>query len=152
VVVIAFRIFSVPVLLLLGGLLLQGQDTVRPPQPGELARDLTAPHVTVANVQDQSTGRVGRWWIASMFAVGGATAADAATSWGKLESNSILASKNGTFGMKGVEIKAALAAGILVPQILLRKHTELRRTFLIGNTGAAVLFTTAAVHNTRIPD
>jgi hypothetical protein len=87
-----------------------------------------------------------------MFAVGGATAADAATSWGKLESNSILASKNGTFGAKGVEIKGLLAAGILVPQILLRKHAELRRTFLIGNTGAAGLFTAAAVHNTRIPN
>jgi hypothetical protein len=125
-------------------LFLNAQDLLRPPAP-----PLT-PKVTVANVPEQHNSRMDRWWIASMFAVGGATAADAATSWGKLESNSILASKNGTFGSRGVEIKAALVAGILAPQMILRNHRELHRTFLIGNTAAAGLFTAAAVHNTGV--
>ena len=78
------------------------------------------------------------------------TGADAATSWHKRESNGLLASSDGTFGAKGLAIKAGLAAGLLVPQILFRKHTDLRTAFTVGNFAQAGIFTGVAIHNAGI--
>ena len=65
------------------------------------------------------------------------TGADAATSWHKSESNGLLASSDGTFGAKGLGIKAGLAGGLLLPQILFRKHKDLRTAFTVGNFAQA---------------
>jgi hypothetical protein len=86
-----------------------------------------------------------------MVAAAAATSFDAATSWGKLESNSLLASRSGTFGAKGVGIKVGLQAGLLIPQIWLRKHRELRTAFVVGNFAETGVYSAAAVHNLGIP-
>lgn len=90
------------------------------------------------------------FWIASMFMAAGASSADAATSWGKREGNPLLASSNGTFGVKGVSIKAGIAAAVLVPQICLHRHKELKGVFTAGNLGEAAIFSGVAVHNLNI--
>jgi hypothetical protein len=154
---------SAAVLLFLSPLLF-ASDRDLPAQPGQLATTRTslmpdavtlAPHVSVASVgngaDDLHERTMNRFWAASVAAAVTATTLDAATSWGKLESNSILASKSGTFGAKGTEIKAALAAALVIPQICLRKHKELRNAFILGNLGEAGLFSAAAVHNLSIP-
>jgi hypothetical protein len=91
-----------------------------------------------------------RIWIASMLAMAAASGFDAETSWGKLEANSLLASRDGTFGAKGVSIKAGAAAAIIIPQILFRKHKDLRVKFAIGNFAGAAVFSGVAIHNLGI--
>ncbi|HMJ60862.1 MAG TPA: hypothetical protein VK493_03825 [Bryobacteraceae bacterium] len=106
-----------------------------------------APRISIANVEDRHEQRLKYLWIASIFAMAAGTGADAATSWHKRESNGLLASSDGTFGAKGLGIKAGLAGGVLLPQILFRKHTDLRTAFTIGNFAQAGIFTGMAVHN-----
>ena len=109
-----------------------------------------APRISIANVEDKHEQRLKYLWIASIFAMAAGTGADAATSWHKRESNGLLASSDGNFGAKGLGIKAGLAGGLLLPQILFRKHTDLRTAFTIGNFAQAGIFTGMAVHNLRI--
>ena len=106
-----------------------------------------APRISIANVEDRHEQCLKYLWIASIFAMAAGTGADAATSWHKRESNGLLASSDGTFGAKGLGIKAGLAGGVLLPQILFRKHTDLRTAFTIGNFAQAGIFTGMAVHN-----
>jgi hypothetical protein len=141
-------------------------DPPKAPQPGQLASaEMTAPlaasnamstsdadaaSVSIANVHDPHDRLMHRLWIASMVAAVAGTTLDAATSWGKLESNSLLASSNGTFGGRGIAIKAGLGAGVIIPQICLRKHKEYRAAFIIGNLGEASIFSAATAHNLSI--
>jgi hypothetical protein len=140
----------------------------RPPEPGKLAippMELwptafsAEPHapaaaaahpVTVADVPDEQHNRhMNILWKASIMAMLAATSVDAVSSWHKQEGNALLASADGTFGAKGVGIKAGLAAGILLPQIMLRKHKDLRVAFVVGNLTEASVFTGAAIRNFR---
>ncbi|HEY3456605.1 MAG TPA: hypothetical protein VGK64_18650 [Bryobacteraceae bacterium] len=110
-----------------------------------------APRISIANVEeDRHERRLKYLWIASIVAMAAGTGADAATSWHKRESNGLLASSDGTFGTKGLAIKAGLAGGLLVPQILFRKHRDLRTAFTIGNFAQAGIFTGVAIHNAGI--
>lgn len=131
-------------------------------KPGQLAvaSELTAlpPAIApasstpaIANMDEERHDRiVNRIWIASMLAMVAASGLDAGTSWGKQEANGLLASSNGTFGAKGVSIKAGAAAAILIPQILFRKHKDLRVKFAVGNFAGAGVFTGVAIHNLGI--
>ena len=128
-----------------------------PVQPGQLAstvlpRAEARPVIAVIQEsKDEHHDRLmRRVWIASAFAVLGATGADAATSWGKHEANGFLASSNGTFGARGLTIKAGLAAGLLAPQFLLHRDSHWRRRFTIGNLIEAGVFAGVAVHNTGV--
>jgi hypothetical protein len=135
------------------------------PQPGQLASTAVTPlrvsvgapapvgavpTVTIANAEDRHDRMMKRLWITSMAAAVAGTSLDAASSWGKMESNSLLASSNGTFGAKGLGIKVGIAAAVIIPQICLRKHKELRGAFAIGNFGEAAIFSAAAIHNLNI--
>ncbi len=93
---------------------------------------------------------INRLWIASLFAAGAGTSLDAASSWGKREGNPLLASSNGAFGAKGLGIKMSVAAAVLIPQICLRKHKEMKGIFATGNFAEAAIFSGAAVHNLQI--
>jgi hypothetical protein len=78
------------------------------------------------------------------------TGMDAATSMGGYERNSLLASSNGKFGVRGISIKAGTAGGVIITEVLMRKHKDLRTMFDIGNFAGAALFTGTAVHNLGI--
>jgi hypothetical protein len=88
-----------------------------------------------------------RLWIASLCAVASSTSMDAATSWGKREGNGLLASSDGTFGAKGVSIKAGMLAAVVIPQLMFRHHEGLKGKFAIGNFIEAGIFTGVSVHN-----
>ena len=90
---------------------------------------------------------VTRIWISSLCAVAASTSMDAATSWGKREGNSFLASSNGNFGERGVSIKAGMLAAVVIPQVIFRHHQELKSKFAIGNFIEAGIFTGVSVHN-----
>jgi hypothetical protein len=143
--------------LLLGGafcLPAQTADSSAPGLPLSSAlfasSSVVAPSISIANVEDRHEQRLKYLWIASIFAMAAGTGADAATSWHKKESNALLASSDGTFGPKGLGIKAGLAGGLLLPQILFRRHKDLRTAFTIGNFAQAGVFTGIAVHNMGI--
>jgi hypothetical protein len=107
----------------------------------------TAINPTAIDVQEQRHDRiVNRVWIGSLVGVLAATGMDAATSLGKDEGNAFLAS-NGRFGAKGISIKAGLAAGTVITEVLSRKHKDMRTKFAIFNFGEAALFSAVAVHN-----
>lgn len=105
----------------------------------------------IASVADRRDRRMKAIWISSLVAMAAATTFDSATSWHKHESNSFLASSDGTFGAKGVAIKASFGLGVLVPQILFRRHKDLRSAFAIGNFAEAGIFTGTAIHNLTLP-
>ena len=108
------------------------------------------PKTTIANPEDPHDRFMNRLWIASMFAAVAGSTADAASSWGKREGNSLLASSNGTFGAKGASIKAGIAAAVIIPQICMRKHKDMKGVFVFGNFAEAAVFAGAAVHNLHI--
>jgi hypothetical protein len=138
------------------------QDVVKPGQIGVESAAVIAPGVepmsspsvtvtnTVATVEDRHEKKMNRIWVASLFAMAAASGMDAASSWGKLEGNSLLASPDGTFGAKGMSIKVGIAAGVVLPQILLRKHKNLKSKFAIANFAEAGLFGGVAIHNMGI--
>ena len=137
-----------------------------PAQPGQLAADVRvaapSPHdlasnasgavskTTIADPQDSHERWMNRLWLTSIVANVAGTSLDASTSWGKYEGNSILASSNHTFGARGVSIKAGLAAAVIIPQICLRRHTDLKGVFAVGNFAEAGIFAGTAVHNLHI--
>lgn len=106
--------------------------------------------IKVDKAEERHDRIVKRVWIASMLAMAGASGLDAGTSWGKQEANGLLASSDGTFGARGLSIKAGTAAAIILPQILFRKHKDFRAKFAMGNFAGAAVFTGVAIHNVGI--
>ncbi len=123
------------------------QTDIAPALLSVLSPSSTKPSNLLKTVENRHDRKVNRIWVGSILAVTAATSMDAASSWGKYETNPVLASANGRFGAKGVSIKAGVAAGTIVSEILLRKHNDLKTKFVIGNLAETTLFTTAAVHN-----
>jgi len=145
------RAFAAMVILGSAGLMVA--QTAR--TPGQIAPlpEFTAGVIRtdVASVKDARHDRnLNHLWIASMVAMAAASGADAATSWGKVEGNGLLASQDGRFGAKGISIKMGIAAGVIIPQILFRRHKDLRMAFSLGNFAQAALFSGIAVHNLGI--
>jgi hypothetical protein len=105
------------------------------------------PKTNIASVEDPHEKHVRIIWIASIFAMTAGTAADAATSWNRRESNSLLASSDGTFGGKGLAIKGGIAAAMLAPQLIFRKHHDWRTPFAVGNFAEAGIYTGTTIHN-----
>jgi hypothetical protein len=138
------------ILVAAGGLLLGGANRLPAQTDGPASSSFLAPRISIANVEDRHEQRLKYLWIASIFAMAAGTGADAATSWHKRESNGLLASSDGTFGAKGLGIKAGIAGGLLLPQILFHKHKDLRSAFTVGNFAQAGVFTGIAIHNAGI--
>jgi len=137
--------------LLLTAIRLPAQTVSLPMSNSLLANSAAAaPRISIANVEDSHEQRLKFVWIASIFAMAAATGADAATSWHKREANGLLASSDGTFGAKGLGIKAGLAGGLILPQIIFHRRKDLRTAFTIGNFAQAGIFTGIAIHNAGI--
>jgi hypothetical protein len=131
------------------GVLLGASNEVQMPSPlgTEAGTSNVLPRITIADVEDTHAKRIRLIWIASILTVVAGTAADSATSWHKRESNGFLASSDGLFGAKGVAIKGAFAAGVLVPQIIFRRHRDWYTAFAVGNFAETGIFAGAAIHN-----
>lgn len=105
---------------------------------------------SVATAADSHERFANRLWIASLLSAAAATSLDAASSWGKQEANGALASPNGQFGSKGVALKAGLAAALIIPQICLRKHKDLRTAFTVANFAEGAIYTGISMHNFQV--
>lgn len=89
--------------------------------------------------------KVYRWSVAAMA---GATALDAASSWGRLEANPVLRGPGGRFGMKGVLIKGLMMGGALAVQR--RFGHDHPKATAISNFATAGAFSAVAAYNWRL--
>lgn len=83
----------------------------------------------------------------SLVALAGSTAADAATSWRRHETNPLLAGSDGRFGWRGVAMKGASFAGMITLDRWMVRHPRFR---VVVNFAAAGAFTAMAVRNARV--
>ena len=91
-----------------------------------------------------------KMWKISLMSLIGANAADAASSWGKHESNPLLRSSNGTFGVQGLAVKGAMVGASLIPQYMCRNNPKLKKAFTIANFAETGFFSAIALHNMPI--
>lgn len=90
-------------------------------------------------------------WMWSSVALVAASFADVHSSWGKLESNGLLKSSNGTFGAKGFGIKMGLVSGVLLTQyVMVDKSPKLANALTWSNYGMAAVKTGVAARNYTI--
>jgi hypothetical protein len=133
--------------------------------PGELAKEPTfakssfspnlaasslAPKHETDYVETPHEKHIRILWMASIAAMTAATASDAYSSWHKRESNGLLASSDGSFGAKGVAIKASIGGAVLIPQIIFHKHRDWHMAFALSNFAEAGIFAGAAAHNLSV--
>jgi hypothetical protein len=115
-----------------------------------------SPEIAASPVEpqtDQSAAKpkASKVWIASLFAFAGGTTLDGISSWHRNEANPLLSSANGTFAMKGVLIKAGLAAVVMVPQLIHPpKDSKSRTVATLVNFGDAAVYIGAGLHNYMI--
>ena len=98
----------------------------------------------------KQTPTVKKVWIASLCALAASTAFDASSSMGKRELNPALRSPDGTFGARGIGIKAGLTAGIIIPQLFFRRQPGMYKNLAIANFVSAGVLTGIAAHNLSV--
>ena len=104
--------------------------------------------VDVGKVRVEEKKGPGKLWWTSVFAMVGASAVDAHSSWGRQEMNPVLANENGRFGGKGIALKAGIAGGIAVAQyFLMKKSRSGGSKMAIMNFGMAGVLGGVAMYN-----
>jgi hypothetical protein len=89
-----------------------------------------------------------RSWERSLIPLVASQSLDAASSYGYRELNPLLASQNGTFGVKATAMKFSVVAGLIgVEYLLVRKSPKAARLFEKLNWSSSLLTTGLAVHN-----
>jgi len=89
-----------------------------------------------------------RAWRTSAATVAASFAVDAASSRGRYELNPVVG--RGPFGARQVAVGAAITGGALAAQwLVLRRHPEMRRAFVVSNAAAAGAHGVAAWRNWR---
>jgi cytosine/uracil/thiamine/allantoin permease len=95
-----------------------------------------------------------RWrtvWRVSQGLLAGADIADAASSWGKVESNPLLATGS-RFSYGSLAIKMGALAGALTAQhFLVRRNREQAALYACANLAATGALSIVAVHNVHVP-
>ena len=142
---LACRYFFAVILLAVG---LHAEDYVR--SPGGHTYTWREMNGNVIATTHERTDRSRLLWLASIGAYIAGTTADAYTSYGKYESNQALRGTDGRFGARGVSIKAAIAGGMILTEVLMRKDRGVRRVATWVNFGSAGLYGAAAAHNGSI--
>jgi hypothetical protein len=95
-----------------------------------------------------------RVWKASLASLAIANVMDVQSSWGKYETNPMLAGANGRFGARGALLKLALQGSVVgVEYLITRGHPSKRvyRLLTIVNFGDAAATAATAGHNYTIP-
>lgn len=96
--------------------------------------------------------RKAKIWRISMVVLGGATTADAYSSWGKREANPLLQTTSGQFGARSVALKASFTGAAMFMQWrLARKDPKITPYLATANFAAAAIFTGAAARALRTP-
>lgn len=92
--------------------------------------------------------KTSKLWKISAFVLGGATALDAASSWGRPELNPLLSGPNGRFGSQGIALKSGLAAGTIgIQYFLLRKRPAAQKYAVVSNFAISGFLGVAAASN-----
>jgi hypothetical protein len=117
-----------------------------------VALESAPPSMAAASAEEPVTKpQTSKLWVGSIFALTGGTTLDGISSWGKKEANPLLASANGTFGMRGALIKSGLAALILTPQLIHKPKTdEDRKVMTTVNLAGGGVYMAVAMHNFRL--
>ena len=106
--------------------------------------------VPAASAADQAS----RWralWHVSQALLAGADAADAASSWGKSESNPLIRTgQQFSYGSLAIKI-GALTGGLAAQHYLMRKVPGEAPILASANLGAAALLGVVAGRNMRVP-
>jgi hypothetical protein len=103
-------------------------------------------------VSAQAEAASNKWrkvWKASLVVMASASFVDAASSYGRVEINPILAS-NGRFRRKALALKVSIGAGLAVAEFLLhhkRPESEVEMPAALVNFATAATFSAAAIHN-----
>ncbi len=95
--------------------------------------------------------RAKKLFVASVAALTSAATADAATSWGKSETNPILGRSQ--FGMRQTGIKFGMVSAAVVGQCFILRHTHGKVTtgFAALNFASAGVLGAVALHNSTVP-
>lgn len=91
------------------------------------------------------TGSGQHAYRASVAAVSACASLDAASSWGRVELNPVLAGRDQRFGGRGIAIKAGITGAWLGAQWLTRRRD--RRAWTVGNVAIAASWCGAAGWN-----
>jgi len=98
--------------------------------------------------------RPARWrtvWRVSQALLAGADAADAASSWGKMEANPLVrAGPRFSYGSLAIKV-GALTGGLVAQHYILRKAPEQTPLFASANLAAAAMLSVVAARNMRVP-
>lgn len=112
-------------------------------------------------VSAQAEAASNKWrkvWKVSLVVMASANFADAASSYGHIETNPILASANGRFGNKALALKGGIGTGVVVVAEILIRHKMIRteserlkvdKAAAIVNFAVAGGFSAAAIHNRK---
>jgi len=92
--------------------------------------------------------RPSKLWRLSVAALAAGSAADAWSSYGRVELNPLLRNSSGRFSAQAIGIKAAIAGSTVAAQWLMqRKRPGTAKAAAITNFGMAGLFTGVAIRN-----
>jgi hypothetical protein len=95
-----------------------------------------------------------RWravWRVSQALLTGATAADAASSWGKNEANPLLqTTQRFSYGSLAIKL-GAVAGGLTVQHYIVRKAPYETPLFATANLAVAGMLSAVAAHNMNVP-
>lgn len=109
--------------------------------------------LTVLLTSASAAGKPARWhtvWRVSQAMLAGGDAADAASSWGKHETNPLVRTGQ-SFGYGSLAIKlGALTGGVVAQHYILRKAPYQTPLFASANLAAAALLGAAAAHNMHV--
>jgi hypothetical protein len=125
-------------------------EVIRISETGELVAPVSTQFRPAASIGDRSGQRSAMVWKISIATVVGASVWDAASSYGKREGNPLLRSADGTFGGKGIAMKAGLTGALLIPQYMFRNQKNLRKIFTVMNFVNTGALTAVAAHNMGI--
>lgn len=114
--------------------------------PAQLALPIASP--PAPEIERTERPRHGKWWKVSVVLLAAASAADAQSSWGRLEANPLLRNGDGRFGSQGIALKALIVGGAVGTQyLLLRKHPKAEKYGIITNAMMAGVLTSVAISN-----
>lgn len=93
---------------------------------------------------ESRAGKLWKWSVATLVA---SSAADAATSWGRMEANPALRGPGGRFSTKGLLLKSSLVGGVLGAQMLMKKDQRSQRAMAWTNFALAGALGGVAAYN-----
>jgi hypothetical protein len=135
------RLIKITLLIAISAAFIQAGDRTTDPDPLSILGNSEA--AKKANVRALT-----RAWERSLIPLVASQSLDAASSYGYRELNPLLASQNGTFGVKATAMKFSVVAGLIgVEYLLVRKSPKAARLFEKLNWSSSLLTTGLAVHN-----